>query len=125
MMAGILASIDQAEAERIGECSSRAKAEAKKKSGRWLGGGGRAFGYERVKDPRGKVRHKVRSDEAKVLRDVARRALDGESLNRLTRELNERGVKTSTGKRWQPSKLRTTLTSSFHAGRHADGTKGD
>jgi len=124
MMARILAAIDQGEAERIGERSVRAKADLKA-SGRWLGGGQRAFGYERLKDARGKVTHRVRDDEASVLREAARRALAGESLNALAREFNARGVKTSRGARWQPSKLRTTLTSPFHAGRHADGTPGD
>jgi DNA invertase Pin-like site-specific DNA recombinase len=124
MVARLLAAADQAEAERIGERSTRAKADLKK-NGAWLGGGGRAYGYERVKDERGKVReHRVVGSEAAVLREVADRALAGESLTRLSAELNRRGVPTSQGGRWQPSKLRQLLTSPFHAGRFPDRTRG-
>jgi DNA invertase Pin-like site-specific DNA recombinase len=124
MMARILASVDQAEAERIAERSGRAKA-ALKEQGRWLGGGVRAFGYERVKDARGKVTHRIKRDEAAVLGRLARRALAGDSLTSLARDLNERGITTATGKRWQPSRVRRVLTTSFSAGLHADGTSGD
>jgi DNA invertase Pin-like site-specific DNA recombinase len=123
MIAGILAQIDQAEAERIGERSARAKADLKK-NGAWLGGGGRAYGYERVRDERDKVVHRIYEPEAAVLREVANRALAGESLTRLSAELNSRGVPTSQRGRWQPSKLRALLTSPFHTGRFPDGARG-
>jgi site-specific DNA recombinase len=124
MMAGIMASIDQGEAERISERSARAKADLKK-NGVWLGGGARAYGYERVKDERGKVReHRIVAAETAILREVADRALAGESLTRLSAELNSRGIAASQGGRWQPSKLRSLLTSPFHAGRFPGGTRG-
>jgi hypothetical protein len=57
-------------------------------------------------------------------REVADRALAGESLTRLSAELNSRAIPTSLGGRWQPSKLRSLLTSPFHTGRFPDGTPG-
>lgn len=124
MTARLLAVIDQGEAERIGERSTRAKADLKR-NGTWLGGGARAYGYERVKDERGKVKeHRIVASEAAVLREVATRALSGESLTRLSVELNRRAIPTSLGGRWQPSKLRSMLTSPFHAGRFPDETRG-
>jgi DNA invertase Pin-like site-specific DNA recombinase len=124
MTARLLAVIDQGEAERIGERSRRAKADIKA-SGGWLGGGATAYGYERVMDERGKVvEHRIVAAEAAVLREIAQRALGGESLSKLAAELNRRGIKPRRGDRWQPSRLRAMLTSPFHAGRHADGTVG-
>jgi site-specific DNA recombinase len=113
MVANILAATAQAEAEQIGERSSRAKADLKAQ-GKWLGGGAVSFGYRREKDARGKVVHKIDQREARVLRGVARRALAGESLNSLAREV---GV--------QPSRLRSILNAPFHAGLFGDGTRGD
>jgi site-specific DNA recombinase len=113
MMAQILAAIDQGEAERIGERSRRAKAEAKA-NGKWLGGGAGAYGYERVKNEDGKVvAHRIKPEEASVLSEAARRVLAGESLGRVSRDLG-----------WQPSRLRQVLRSPFHAGRYGDGTPG-
>jgi hypothetical protein len=86
--------------------------------------GGRAYGYERVRDARDKVVHRIYEPEAAILREVANRALAGESLTRLSAELNRRGVPTSLGGRWQPSKLRALLTSPFHTGRFPDGARG-
>jgi site-specific DNA recombinase len=125
MTARLLAVIDQGEAERIGERSARAKADLKA-NGSWLGGGARAYAYERIKDEAGKVReHRIVTSEQAVLREAANRALAGESLNRIAVDLNRRGVPTSQGRRWQPSKLRALLTSPFHAGRYPDGTRGN
>ncbi|MGH2966218.1 MAG: recombinase family protein [Solirubrobacterales bacterium] len=125
MTARMLAVIDQGEAERIGERSSRAKADLKKQ-GRWLGGGGLAYGYDRVKNDSGRVvEHRIEPIAAGVLREVATRALAGESLNKLSKELNARGVTTPRGGRWQPSRLRQLITSPFHAGRFPDGTAGN
>jgi site-specific DNA recombinase len=87
MTARLLAVIDQGEAERIGERSARAKADLKA-NGSWLGGGARAYAYERIKDEAGKVReHRIVASEQAVLREVANRALAGESLNRIGMDL--------------------------------------
>jgi hypothetical protein len=73
-------------------------------AGQPAGGGTRPFGYE----PGGRV---VREEEAQVIRDCARRFLAGESLRSLCADLNERGVVTSTGKRWATTSLRRVLGS--------------
>jgi site-specific DNA recombinase len=124
MLARILASVDQAEAERIAERTGRSKAELKKKGG-WTGGGAPPYGYERVKDERGKVaKHRVVPAEKKVIREAVRRVLADHSLNAVVRDLNARGVMPRRGDRWVPSRLRATLTSPFHAGLYPDGTPG-
>jgi DNA invertase Pin-like site-specific DNA recombinase len=128
MTARLLAVIDQGEAERIGERSGRARADIKAAGG-WLGGGAVPFGYERVYEFVGKRRkvkeHRVRRDQKKIVREVIRRVLAGESLNGITRDLNARGVTTAQGRLWQPSRLSAMVTSPFIAGRYPDGTRGN
>lgn len=48
--------------------------------------------------------------EAAVLRDAARRLLDGESLRQVCRDLNGEGEVTTTGKPWTPALLRQALS---------------
>lgn len=62
------------------------------KEGRPSGGGMRAFGY----DESGMV---LREDEAKLIRDAAKRVLAGQSVRSIAREWTEAGVPTAT---WQP-----------------------
>ena len=54
--------------------------------------------------------------EAAIIRELAERVLAGESVSGLVRELNERGVPTSTGKPWTLIRARTILTSGRIAG---------
>lgn len=79
-------------------------------------GGPRPYGYRRdgglVVDP----------VEAAVVRECAARALAGESVGTILRDLHARGVPTSTGKRWTRRSLVNTLTSARVAGlREHDG----
>jgi site-specific DNA recombinase len=67
-------------------------------------GGKRPYGYE----PDGVT---IRESEAAIIRDVARRLLVGESLRSVAGSLNERGVLTVTGKKWEYSNLRNMLQS--------------
>ncbi len=60
--------------------------------GRMHSGGSRQFGYT--------YQAEVVPEEATVVRELAESALAGESLRRLATDLNERGVKTSTGREW-------------------------
>ncbi|WP_433541149.1 recombinase family protein [Streptosporangium sandarakinum] len=83
------------------------KAEAAR-DGRWLGGR-RPFGYE----DDGVT---VRPAEAVELRDMADRLLDGWSLNGIARNLNARGVPTSTGKSWTGRSVRQVLARPRNAG---------
>lgn len=124
LQARVVAAVAQHESEQKGERSARAKADLKSQ-GKWLGGGAPAFGYRREKDDRGKVTHRVYQPEAKLVREIVRRTLAGESLTRLAVDLNRRGLTTPRGRPWQPSRLRQLMTSPFHAGRFADGTPGN
>jgi site-specific DNA recombinase len=54
--------------------------------------------------------------EASVLKDVGRRVLAGETCNSLAKELNARGITTSTGGRWTNSTLRDVLLRPRNAG---------
>src|SRR5699024_9849735 len=69
----------------------------------------RAFGYE----PDGMT---IRESEARELRHVAARVLRGQSLNSLVRDLNDRQVRTSTGRGWKTTTLKAALLSPRNAG---------
>ncbi len=64
-----------------------------------LGGrGGRAYGFE----PDGLT---VRETDAEVIREVADRILSGEAVSAICRDLNTRGLRTSTGGEWAHGSL--------------------
>lgn len=100
MTARIKASVDAAEAERTSERARRAKRQAAAE-GRHRGGP-RPFGWE----PNGLV---VQPDEAAALLAAARGVLAGRTLASLAREMNEAGIKTTTGGAWTYAALRTAL----------------
>ena len=72
-------------------------------------GGARPYGYESG----GMV---VREAEAAVLREVARRAIAGESFTTITLDLNERGVPTAKGTAWRVSNLQRLVLSKRYLG---------
>ncbi|MET8247048.1 recombinase family protein [Streptomyces sp. NPDC005202] len=55
-------------------------------------------------------------EEAKIVREVFRRYLDGESPNLIAQDLTARSIPTSKGKTWQPENVRHLLSSNFVAG---------
>jgi len=73
------------------------------------GGGRRPYGYDHD-------RVTVRADEAEIITELMRRRLAGESVVGLARELNERGVPTSTGGRWRTHLVTRLLCSARIAG---------
>jgi hypothetical protein len=79
--------------------------------GRWKGGP-RPSGYQ----PHGKGGLKRKPDEAKVIREAAKRVLAGESLNAIVNDLNNRGVPTAQGAMWRTQTLRRILTAWTVAG---------
>jgi site-specific DNA recombinase len=81
-------------------------------SGKVSGGGSRPYGYEVDKVT-------VRPAEAAVVAECAKRLLAGEPVRSLTRDLNERGVPTSTGGEWSPQSLRRILASPRISGQRA------
>jgi site-specific DNA recombinase len=89
MVARIKASVDAAEAERIGERTRRAKQQGRE-NGDFLGGW-RRYGLEAD----GKT---VRAGEAAVIQEAAHALLDGVSLTGFVRKLNAAGIGTATGR---------------------------
>jgi site-specific DNA recombinase len=87
----------------------RRKAQELAAAGKVSGGGSRPFGYEADKQT-------VRESEAVVIRDCAKRVLAGESIRSLCTDLNERGVRTATGKEWKTQTLRVILMSARISG---------
>jgi DNA invertase Pin-like site-specific DNA recombinase len=61
----------------------------------------------------------VREEEAEVVRELARRLLDGETMTALAADLNDRGVVTSTKGRWATRNLARMLGNPLYGGRLA------
>lgn len=74
--------------------------------GHWHGGP-RPYGYD--------MPHRVEA-EAAVIRELAARVLNGESLASLAKMLNRQGTTTAQGKAWQPQNLRRMLMRPLYAG---------
>lgn len=107
MFARIKGAVSRAEVERKSERTRRAQLQAAQQ-GRWLGGG-RPFGFEADGVT-------PRQEEARVVRQVTAAVLAGESLGSLTRQLNEQGVRTTTGRTWSYPTLRQMLMRPRNAG---------
>jgi len=96
---------DAAEAERTSERLTR-KHEQMAQDGRY--NGPKPYGW----DVRGKEadRHLVvNQSEKRIVVECVDRILGGESLWAITKDLNKRGIKTTTGRDWQSQVLRRTL----------------
>lgn len=86
-------------------------------AGKHTGGGTRAFGFERD----GITVHR---DEAKLIREAARRVLKGDTLYGICQDWTSRGVLTPAGGTWRTGTLKRFLTSARIAGlreHHGDG----
>jgi site-specific DNA recombinase len=116
--ARILASLGQLESEEMGERIKGSKHEARTQ-GKYLGGP-RPWGYNIIPG-KGLVIH---AGEARILKEAANRILAGESLTRVTADLNARGVKTNRGSRWTPGNFRRLLLRPTHAGIFPEGKDG-
>lgn len=92
----------------------RARAEAG-----MTNGGSRRFGYE----PDGMT---VRESEAEILQECIERSIAGEPAYLITKDLNERGVPTTYGKKWRTTNLQRLLLSDRIVGiRDHNGVKHD
>ena len=58
----------------------------------------------------------VNPEEAEIVRDIFRRFIDGESMNSIANDLNERGVTGVFGGRWSPQQLRQLLANEKYTG---------
>lgn len=72
-------------------------------------GGGRPYGYE-------KDGIQVRESEAEIIRDVVRRIIAGETQMGIVRDLNTRGVPTSTGAKWTVGNFKRTIVKKRYIG---------
>lgn len=116
MIARMLGAAAQHEIDHARERMQRAKAQALKDGRRR--GGRRPFGFDW--DREGKTLA-IREDEAQIIRDATQAVLAGRSLAAVARELNERGVLTSTGNAWTYQRLRDVLIRPTNAGLSATG----
>ena len=58
----------------------------------------------------------VREAEAEVIRELARRLLEGETVQSMADDLNARGITTTRGGRWAPRNLSRTLGNPLYGG---------
>jgi site-specific DNA recombinase len=112
MMANILASIDQGEAERTGERVGRKHLE-KAQAGQAKSGGRRPYGY--IWDPE-KHTFAVVPEEATVVRRIAKDLLHGRSLVSVVRGLNIDGIRTANEASWNARGVKRMLVSPTIAG---------
>ena len=109
-----LAAWDAAEAERLGERVARAKAQAVE-DGRYRGGR-RPYGFE-------KDGVTIVPAEAEVIRWATTQILEGRSVRALVRDLNERGVVSTTGKPWATNSFRDMVLRPRNAGLISTGQR--
>jgi site-specific DNA recombinase len=107
MVARMLGASARYEVEHKSERTKRAHLQAAQQ-GRWRGGA-RPFGYEADGVT-------VRDDEAAELRRLVSAVLDGQTLGSLARDLNARGVTSTTGRPWEFTTLRQLLLRPRNAG---------
>lgn len=105
--ARIIGAAARYEVEHMIERQRAAKLQAAK-NGDFLGGQ-RPYGFE----PQRKA---VRESEAKVIREMAGRLIDGESYNAIAIDLNRRGITTQHGKAWRPINIENLLGRHINAG---------
>ena len=105
--ARIMGSVAAHEVEQKGARTARAHLQAAQQ-GRWRGGT-RPFGF----GPDGVTIDRV---EAREVRRMTQRLLAGESLGSLVRDLNTRGITTTTGKPWSYTAVRQLLSRPRNAG---------
>ena len=105
IMAAVAANESAAKGRRV-----RRKILENAREGKGQGGGSRAFGFEDDKVT-------IRESEAQIIRRLADRFLAGESLNSLTRWLNDHEIQTPTGRSlWSSSTVRQVLRAARTSG---------
>jgi site-specific DNA recombinase len=126
----LLAVFAELESATISLRVTNAKQHAAVTTGRSHGGGHRRFGYHRLgKDRLGEegellpcptcgadAVEGICEPEAKMLRDAARRVVEGETYSTLIREWNSAGKTTVTGRRWNVADISQMLDAPHLAG---------
>ena len=121
LTARIKGAVAKHEAEQMGRRVKRKQRELAE-AGKNSGGGRRPYGFlhDRVTlhtRPFCTIgSREIIQGEAEVIRELARRVLAGDPLGVLERDLNARGIHTSTGSTWQKRTIRQLLTAPRTAG---------
>jgi DNA invertase Pin-like site-specific DNA recombinase len=117
MTARIVGAVARHESEHKSE-RLRAQREQMVRDGVHNGGGRRPYGYLGA-DVSTARRNGMVIDpaEAKIVREMARRVLDGESLRSIAADLNERGVPAARGGAWGVASVRAVLSGPHVAGK--------
>lgn len=119
LTARIKGSVARHEAEQIQRRIIR-KVEELAAHGKIANGGPRPFGYRRIYAGEGNrrkiLRDEIEPTEAAIVGECVERALAGEPLRSILRDLNARKIRTSTGKVWSQQALRGMLRSGRIAG---------
>lgn len=124
-MAGLLGEFGTMEVQIMAE-RVISKIEQSAKAGRQMAGGIRPYGYAltyKVVSADGEKQRRritgvsVDPVEGPIVEECAHRVLAGESISSITRGLNDRGVLTSEGNRWNRTTLRRMLCSARISGR--------
>ena len=102
--ASIRASVDGEEVRKLKKRVNRKVTELAEAGAPGSMGGARPFGYE-------DDRITVREAEAVIIREAVARLLAGETVRGLCKDLNGRGIRTSTGGTWVPQSLRRLVLS--------------
>lgn len=115
MVLGMNAVTDAAEVARIRERTLRgvqSTAAQGKPHGRNI------YGYERVYDPRTRALIEVRPhpEQGPVVQELVARTIAGDSAHSITRDLNSRGLRKTSGALWHPSDVREMLTRPTYRG---------
>lgn len=108
-VARTIATWDTAEAERTAERVERAMLERAREG---KPHGQPRYGYERVDG-----KDVVNPAEAALVRETARRLLEGESIRSICRDLNDRGFRSPRGLAWEGITLRQVMLREANAGR--------
>jgi site-specific DNA recombinase len=115
MVARLLGASARYESEHKGERQRRQIQQAAE-AGHQVAGGRRPYGYA-LERGTGRIKATVDPVEGPIVEECARRVLAGESIASITRSLNDRGILTSAGNRWNRTTLRRMLCSARISGR--------
>lgn len=113
-IARVLAAMDAAEAERIGERISRASRQRAER-GEWHGGPIPPWGYV-FSEVQGRRTLKVWPERAALVREAADRVQAGESLYRIRQDWNARGLTSTAGRPWRSQGIKRLLVRGAAAG---------
>lgn len=95
----------------------RAKAMELADAGAIASGGPRPFGYDRIYSEGRKIlRDEINPEEARIVRQLVKRTLAGDTLRSQVRWLRDEGIRTTTGRVWSQQGLRLMLLSARIAG---------